>query len=176
MMSKKLSMPKSIIQTSIRNSRKVLGIELPYGYSAIYGPEWSAVEIGSFITFGTPGSIFALNAEGDPDLWHRKFMISGRQIMDLWPDAPFEDTFRLALKTDPYKEYVCIHAIFPRDERDITKITAENKPYASVYMLDGQKTVLEESGWTLARFRLSRDGERRMRRILDPPRLTLFSR
>ena len=135
-----------------------------YGYSAIYGPEWSARRNRLIYYLRHPREVFfALNAEGDPDLWHRKFMISGRQIMDLWPDAPFEDTFRLALKTDPYKEYVCIHAIFPRDERDITKITAENKPYASVYMLDGQKTVLEESGMdpgevpTLARWRATNE-------------------
>jgi hypothetical protein len=65
------------------------------------------------------------------------------------------------MEKDPYKEYVCIHSIFPRDERDVTKITAENKPYASIYMLDAEKIILEESGIdpdevpTTARWRLA---------------------
>ena len=118
-----------------------------YGYSTIYGPEWSARRNRLIYYLRSPREVFfSLNAEGDPDLWHRKFLISGRQIMDLWPDAPLSEQFSKKLRNDPYKEYVCIHAIFPRDERDITKITAENKEYASVYMLDSEKTILEESG------------------------------
>ena len=60
MMSKKLSMPKSIIQTSIRNSRMVFGIELHTGTLQYMDPNGPPVEIGSFITFGTPGKYFSL--------------------------------------------------------------------------------------------------------------------
>lgn len=81
--------------------------------------------------------------------------------MDLWPGAPLKETFRNRMEKDPYKEYVCIHSIFPREERDITKIDASNKAYASVYVLDGEKVILEESGMdadevpTTARWRLT---------------------
>ena len=133
-----------------------------YGYSSIYGPEWSARRNRLIYYLRHPREVyFSLNAEGDPDLWHRKFLISGRQIMDLWPDAPLRETFRNRMEKDPYKEYTCIHAIFPREERDITKIDAANKPYASVYSLDSEKVILEESGMdtddvpTTARWRLT---------------------
>ena len=133
-----------------------------YGYSSIYGPEWSARRGRLIYYLRHPREVFfSLNAEGDPDLWHRKFLISGRQIMDLWPDAPLKETFRNKMEKDPYKEYVCIHAIFPREERDITKIDSANKPYASVYQLDAEKVILEESGMdtdevpTTARWRLT---------------------
>ena len=133
-----------------------------YGYSSIYGPEWSARRGRLIYYLRHPREVFfSLNAEGDPDLWHRKFLISGRQIMDLWPGAPLKETFRNRMEKDPYKEYVCIHSIFPREERDITKIDASNKAYASVYVLDGEKVILEESGMdadevpTTARWRLT---------------------
>ena len=133
-----------------------------YGYSAIFGPEWSARRNRLIYYIRHPREVFfSLNAEGDPDLWHRKFMITGRQIMDLWPDAPVRETFRNRMEKNPYTEYVCIHAIYPREERDITKIDGVNKPYASVYVLDGEKVVLEESGMdpddvpTTARWRIT---------------------
>jgi hypothetical protein len=133
-----------------------------HGYSTIYGPEWSAKKGRLVYYLRHPREVFfALNSEGDPDLWHRKFLITGRQIMDTWPDAPLKDTFRKRMEKDPYREYVCIHAIFPRKERDITKIDNMNKEYASVYTLEGEKCILEESGMdadevpTTARWRLT---------------------
>jgi hypothetical protein len=133
-----------------------------YGYSTIYGPEWSARDNRLIYYLRHPREVFfAQNAEGRPDLWHRKFQITGRELLDLWPDAPYKTTFKKTLMNDPYKTYTCIHAIFPRDERDITKITAENKEYASIYMLDMEKLLLEESGMdrdevpTCARWRLT---------------------
>ena len=135
------------------------------GYSTIYGPEWSARRNRLIYYLRHPREVyFSLNAEGDPDLWHRKFMITGRQIMDLWPEAPVKESFRRKMEKDPYKEYVCIHSIFPREERDITKIDAANKPYASVYVLDSEKVILEESGMdpdeapTTARWRITSEG------------------
>ena len=134
-----------------------------YGYSSIYGPEWSARRNRLIYYLRHPREVFfSLNAEGDPDLWHRKFLITGRQVMDLWPDAPLKETFRNRMEKDPYKEYVCIHAIFPREERDIEHgLLNINKPYASVYVLDAEKCILEESGMdpdevpTTARWRLT---------------------
>ena len=159
---------QSAIDTEINNSNFYSQLSegtwdrATYGYSTIYGPEWSARRNRLIYYLRSPREVFfSLNAEGDPDLWHRKFLISGRQIMDLWPDAPLTPQNLKKLRNDPYKEFTCIHAIFPRDERDITKITAENKEYASVYMLDSEKTILEESGMdrdevpTCARWRVT---------------------
>jgi hypothetical protein len=133
-----------------------------YGYSTIYGPVWSAKKGRLVYYLRHPREVFfSLNAEGDPDLWHRKFMISGRQIMDIWPNAPLKDNFKNKIEKNPYTEYVCIHAVFPRKERDITKIDNMNKEYASIYVLEGEKCILEESGMdadevpTTARWRLT---------------------
>jgi len=48
---------------------------------------------------------------------------------------------------NPYDEITLIHAVFERDERDVTKITAENKPFASIYIEPDEKVVLSESGF-----------------------------
>ena len=45
------------------------------------------------------------------------------------------------------EEITLVHAVFPREERDATKVTAENKPFASVYIEPDQKVVLSESGF-----------------------------
>ena len=159
---------KDAITTEINNSNFYSQLSegtwdrATYGYSAIFGPEWSARRNCLIYYLRHPREVFfALNAEGDPDLWHRKFQITGRELLDLWPDASYSTTFRRTLEKDPFKTYTCIHAVFPRDERDITKITAENKEYASIYMLDTERLLLEESGMdrdevpTLARWRIS---------------------
>ena len=159
---------KDAITTEINNSNFYAQLSegtwdrATYGYSTIYGPEWSARLNCLIYYLRHPREVFfALNGEGDPDLWHRKFLITGRELLDLWPDAAYSTTFRRTLEKDPYKTYTCIHAVFPRDERDITKITAENKEYASVYTLDTEKLLLEESGMdrdevpTCARWRIS---------------------
>lgn len=159
---------KDAITTEINNSNFYSQLSegtwdrATYGYSTIYGPEWSARRNCLIYYLRHPREVFfALNAEGDPDLWHRKFQITGRELLDLWPDASYSTTFRRSLEQDPYKTYTCIHAVFPRDERDITKITAENKEYASCYMLDTEKLLLEESGMdrdevpTCARWRIT---------------------
>ena len=133
------------------------------GYSTVYGPEWSARRNRLIYYLRPPREVyFSLNAEGDPDLWHRKFLISGRQILDLWPDAPLKENFIKKIEKNPYKEYTCIHAIFPREERDIShELLSINKPVASVYILEEGKVVLEESGIqpdegpTVARWRIS---------------------
>ena len=37
--------------------------------------------------------------------------------------------------------------MYERQERDITKVTADNKPFASVYIEPEEKVVLSESGF-----------------------------
>jgi Bacteriophage head to tail connecting protein len=158
---------KDAITTEINNSNfysmlsEGVWDRATYGYSTIFGPEWSARDKTLIYYLRSPREVFfALSGEGNPDLWHRKFQITGRELLEQWPDASYSTTFRRSLQKDPYKTYTCIHATFPRDERDITKITAENKEYASIYMLDTEKLLLEESGMdrdevpTCARWRI----------------------
>lgn len=90
---------------------------------------------------------FASDTEGRPNLWHRKFLLTGRQILSEFPDAILPRNLQKAIEDNPYTEHVCIHAIYRREERDVTRIDNKNMPWASVYILSKEKVLLRESGF-----------------------------
>lgn len=49
-------------------------------------------------------------------------------------------------KENMYKKHKVIHAVFPRRDRDVTKVDNKNKPYAVVYLLEDSNILLRESG------------------------------
>jgi len=134
-----------------------------YGYSTFYGPEWDAKKERLVYLVRHPREVyFAVNSLGDIDIVHRKFPITGRQILSDYPDAKITQAQRKAMEKNPYVEYPCIHAVYPREERDVTKITADNKLFASVYVLEEGSVILQESGYdempiTLSRCRITGD-------------------
>lgn len=80
------------------------------------------------------------------DTVFRKVMMSHRDILSRWEDDLSEEYAR-EIKTDPYKEKAVIHAVFPREDRDITKLNKENKKFASVWMIEDSDTILSEGGF-----------------------------
>ncbi len=49
--------------------------------------------------------------------------------------------------TDPYQMMTLIHAVYKRDERDVTKVDSQNKPIASVYLDPEEKVIISEGGF-----------------------------
>jgi hypothetical protein len=85
----------------------------------------------------------AENSRSMVDTLFRQFKWTGRQIREEWPDAP-ED---FSKKENIDKEFCCVHAVFPRKDRDVMKVNASNKAFASVYVCAEMKCTLSEGGY-----------------------------
>lgn len=82
---------------------------------------------------------------GKVDTVFRRFFKTGRNLLKEFPDMP--EAIKTNIKSDPYENFECIHAILPRE--DIKEIAGENKelPYASVYILKDSGEILKIGGY-----------------------------
>ena len=119
-----------------------------YGPGTMAAPRWDA-DAGKLVFQAMhPREIyFARDYTGRIDLWHRKFPISGRQIISEFPNKKLPAKVMKAINDDPFKEFMCIHAVQKRSERDIRKLNAVNKRIASIYILESENVILSESGF-----------------------------
>ena len=85
--------------------------------------------------------------KGRVDTVFRKFKMPARAALKKFGDEKFNSKILQKANENPYEQLTLIHAVYPRDERDITKATAENKPFASIYIEPEEKAVLSESGF-----------------------------
>ena len=81
------------------------------------------------------------------DTVFRKFKMSLRALAKQFGEDKIGDKMRAKLKRNPYEKVEILHVVLPRDERDVRKVDAENKPFASIYIEPSQKIVLRESGF-----------------------------
>lgn len=87
------------------------------------------------------------NSEGVVDTVIRCFRWNVRQVMQQWPDTAGEE-IRKKFQDGKFDEPVeLLHAVYPRADRDPKKETADNLPYASVYIEKKDKRVLQEGGF-----------------------------
>ncbi len=85
---------------------------------------------------------------GNVDTWFRDYWISGKVLLEEFSSTIEDNPMILEIiKHDPYKMHRCLHAVFPREERIWDKVDAQNKRYASIYMLHEQQLILREGGF-----------------------------
>ena len=119
-----------------------------HGMATMAGPEWNYEK--SVLDFQEyhPREIFCwFDIHGKPLGWHQKFPITGRQINQVFPDAKLTEVLEKKIKENPFREFMCIHAIYKRTERDVKSPAATDKMWASVWVLETEKVVLQESGY-----------------------------
>jgi hypothetical protein len=85
--------------------------------------------------------------KGRVDTVYRKFKMPGKAVVSRFGDEKLSSKIINKINENPYDMVELIHAVFRRQDRDPTKITAENKPVASIYMEPAEKMVLSESGF-----------------------------
>jgi len=85
--------------------------------------------------------------KGRVDTVFRKFKMPGRAVLMRFGEEKLDSKMLKQIETNPYDMVELIHAVFKRSERDVTKVNAQNKPFASVYLDPRTKTVLSESGF-----------------------------
>jgi hypothetical protein len=119
-----------------------------HGVATMAGPEWSweknRLEYQTF----HPREIFMwFDVMGHPQGWHQKFPITGRQIQNEFPQAKLSLVMERKIKDNPFREFMCVHAVYKRTERDVKSLAATDKKWASVWVIETEKVMLAESGY-----------------------------
>lgn len=90
------------------------------------------------------------NSQGVVDTVFRKFKLTARVAVDRF-DITDQQTVQMAERS-PDKELEFIHAVYPRESRDVTKLLNTDKRFASIYVQmtggDGP-AIVRESGYDL---------------------------
>jgi len=90
------------------------------------------------------------NAEGRVDTVYRCFEMNVRQLWQMSEDKDWSlssKTAKMAEKQEWNQKVKVIHAVYPRAEREKGKETADNMPYASIYLEEAEQHILLESGF-----------------------------
>ncbi|MEE9351528.1 MAG: portal protein [Thiotrichaceae bacterium] len=91
--------------------------------------------------------VIAESAAGVIDTVYRRFEWTVQQIMEHWPDNTSKSIAK-AIEAERFDQKLfIIHCIQPRKERDASKKTADNMPIESAYVLQVDRTLLEEGGF-----------------------------
>ncbi len=91
--------------------------------------------------------VVAENSDGMIDTIYRRFEWTVQQIKDRWPKVDSKSVNK-AIKAEKWdQKFFIIHCIQPRKNREQDKKTADNMPIESAYVLQVDKTLLEESGF-----------------------------
>ena len=88
----------------------------------------------------------AEDAQGRVDTVYRKYKMSVRSAQKLFGEGASTRINKL-MKSNPHEDIEIVHVVMPRDERDIEKLTVENKPFASIYIDPEEKIIIKESGF-----------------------------
>jgi hypothetical protein len=87
------------------------------------------------------------NSEGLVDTVLRSFSWGVRQVVQQWPDKVSEE-IRKKFRDGKFDEPVeLLHAVYPRADRDPGKETADNLPWASIYIEKKSRQPLQEGGF-----------------------------
>jgi hypothetical protein len=84
---------------------------------------------------------------GRVDTVYRKFRMPARAAVARFGETAVPQRVSKSMQKNPYEEITLLHAVFKRDERDVTRIDSLNKPFASVYLDPDEKKILSESGF-----------------------------
>jgi hypothetical protein len=93
-------------------------------------------------------SLIDINAQGEPDTFHRRFTMTARQAMQRFGDKVSVKVKEAA--DDPKKcdtPFTFIHAVTPREEAGGYGSTNRKAPFASYYVEQDTKVLIGESGF-----------------------------
>jgi len=84
---------------------------------------------------------------GRVDTVYRKFKMPARAAIARFGELAVPQRVAKMAQKNPFEEITLLHAVFKRDERDVTRIDSLNKPFASVYLDPEEKKILSEGGF-----------------------------
>jgi len=89
------------------------------------------------------------------DTLYRDFEYTARQAMQRWGDAN-PDAISKAAEKEPERKFRFVHAVEPRGEREPNRLDGGHKTYASIYVAEEGRTILQESGFDEFPYMVSR--------------------
>ena len=102
----------------------------------------------AFRTFPIAEVRFAENGNGQVDTHYLKRMYTTRQIEALFNDIPEDLAKKIAADETGNQEVTVLHMVFPRTDKDFNKYASGvNKPFASIWLCEDTKEVIDESGF-----------------------------
>ena len=110
-----------------------------------------------FSVFPIKQIFIAENYNQQIDTVYRVYKQTARQLVqEFGEDHVSRNTIEKA-REKPDTKVDCIHAVFPRKDRDIRLKTRVNMPFASIYLEKGEKHILDDGGylempWMVARW------------------------
>jgi hypothetical protein len=147
-----------IVQQSLANSNFYSEVHELYFDDGTFGTYAMYCEEGKtapvvFQTFPVPSFAIAENDEGLVDTLFREMRLTCQQMAEKFGQENLSPV--LQKKLEEYLKtgkggsvrHDVIHAIYPRTERDPSKLDAENKPFASVYVEKATKHLIRNSGF-----------------------------
>jgi hypothetical protein len=113
--------------------------------TAVEYQEWNAKEqCIRFRVYPLADCWILENSEGKVDTVHRKCLMTTRQIEQKWPN---HGSKKILECKEPDRMWEVIHAVFPRSDRDTSKLTNTSKPFASFYFCKEAQAIFSKSGF-----------------------------
>jgi hypothetical protein len=89
----------------------------------------------------------AENHQGIVDTVYRRTRMTLRQVAQRWGEDALGDKLKGILEKKPEEHTVVIHCVRPREDLQPERIDIKGMPFASYYVLEEVKTILEEGGY-----------------------------
>ncbi len=87
------------------------------------------------------------NHQGIVDRAIRKYQLTARQAVQSWGDK-LPEQIKQTAKANPESKFAFFHCVKTKKEYDPEKLNYEGMPYASYYVAEVGKTLLEEEGYS----------------------------
>ena len=102
-----------------------------------------------YYTLNIKNFLIAENDEGDVDYVIIKHKMTARQIISKWENkkANIHEKILQAYEKNPFQEFDLQLHIFPRKERDKSKIDILNKEIVGFWVDEKHQTIIQEIGW-----------------------------
>jgi len=144
--------PKSNFASQNQKNYKSLGA---YGTGCMFVDELSTEPGLRYRAVHLSEVYFAENHQGVVDKAYRIFNLTARQAVQRWGEK-VSNKVKSAMRADKEQEFEFLHAVFPRENVDRDRVDFQGMEWASVYLEFGTKTELEEGGFNVFPYAVSR--------------------
>ena len=100
-----------------------------------------------FTRFPVGSYRLAVGTDGIPDTLYRKVWMSAKAMEAKFGKDELSNDAKSALDTDPFKTFLVLHVVEPRENRDVLKEDSLNMPYKDVWIQEGEKSIMLEQGY-----------------------------
>ncbi|MCF7939680.1 MAG: head-tail connector protein [Spirochaetales bacterium] len=118
-----------------------------FGTATMYVEEDLNRNLANFSTRHPKEIYLATNRYGQVDTVFRRFVMTARQMAEQFGEESLSPSTQRMVHDQPQSRIKVIHAVYPRTDRDVTKLNNKNMPYASAYIEEDASFLIRESGF-----------------------------